>query len=60
MSAKEFKATFKIDDVIIGYSTNKKVRITGIGETRFLYKALEYQPNKERVASMTATAWKKQ
>lgn len=59
ITAEQFKERFKVGDTVIGWSTDKKITITGIGERRFLYKAIDYSPNKERVASMTVTAWRK-
>jgi hypothetical protein len=62
MTPKEFKATFKIGDVICGYSTNKRVKITAIGEERFMYVSVDCasEKGKERVAKMSvATGWAK-
>lgn len=50
LSCEEFKELFKVGDQIMGYSTNKIVTITAIGETKFLY----FDYDKERVATMTS------
>lgn len=34
---EEFKQTFKVGDLIEGYATNKIVKITAIGNEKFLY-----------------------
>ena len=61
-TAKQFKAEFKVGDVIIGYSTEKEMLITAIGETRFLYKnnrGHDVWEKKERVAAFSTSNWRK-
>lgn len=36
-SIAEFKRDVKVGDTLQGYSTGKTVRVTAVGETRFLY-----------------------
>lgn len=55
MAVDEFKKLFKVGDVILGWSTRKRIRITAIGEERILYRDLaldSYRPGVERVAKM--------
>lgn len=40
MTPDEFRAHFKLGDIIVGWSTRKRCRITAIGEERFLYRDL--------------------
>lgn len=62
MTGEEFRKKFKRGDILTGYSTGKRVRITGIGDTRFLYinPDEENQPYKvrERIASMHGRHWR--
>lgn len=52
-----FKQTFKVGDVIESWSTCKRLRITAIGESRFLGK--DYKGD-ERVCTMAFTqGWTK-
>ena len=55
-SPEEFKALFKVGDLVCGWSTGKTVRITAIGHHRFL--ALGYG-NREEVNTITGNAWVK-
>lgn len=50
----EFKKTFKIGDMICGWSTGLTVEITAIDEKRFL--AMDYK-SKERVCTIAAHEW---
>lgn len=60
LTPKEFRETFKVGDIISGWSTGKKVRITAIGEERFLYKETEVSRRGEYVRAIVATwLWKK-
>ena len=52
MSAKEFRSKFRVGDIISGWPTGKKVKITAIGRTRFLYYAIDYDCFRERVCAM--------
>ena len=57
-SLQEFKLVFKVGDLLCGWATGKTVKITAIGETRFL--AIDYYANLgERVCSIEGTAWVK-
>lgn len=55
---QEFKLVFKIGDHICGWGTGKTVRITAIGESRFLARDL-YTKGEERVCSIESLAWVK-
>ena len=37
-TVEEFKAEFKVGDTVEGYPSNIRVRITAIGEERFLFR----------------------
>lgn len=55
-SVAEFKAIFKVGDYVCGWSTGKRVKITAIGNHRFL--GLGYN-DREEVNSITGQAWVK-
>jgi hypothetical protein len=55
MSCEEFKTLFKVGDIITGWSTRKRIRITAIGEERILFRDIDldsYRPSIERVAKI--------
>lgn len=55
MTVDEFKTLFKVGDVVTGWSTRKRCRITAIGEERILYRDIaldSYRPSIERVAKI--------
>lgn len=49
MKVEDFKAKFKVGDCIMGWATGKVVKITAIGEKRFLFAD---GSEKERVSAM--------
>lgn len=55
MTVDEFKRLFSVGDIITGWSTRKKIRITAIGEERILFRDIaldSYRPSIERVAKI--------
>ncbi len=53
MPVDEFKSLFKVGDILTGWSTRKKIRITAIGEERILYRHADgHRPEIERVAKI--------
>jgi len=54
LTPEEFKARFKVGDVILGWSTRKRCQITAIGEERFLYRdpSPDFGRYAERVAKI--------
>lgn len=51
---EEFKRTFSIGDSLTGWSTGKQVKITAIGEDKFL--ALDHH-GRERVCTIESLHW---
>lgn len=52
----DFHKTFKIGDLIAGFSTRKRMRITAIGKRRFLYEDESYGRKGEYVAAIVSNA----
>lgn len=55
MTVDEFKTLFKVGDIITGWSTRKRIKITAIGEERILFRDFacdSYRPSIERVAKI--------
>ena len=49
-SIPHFKAAVQVGDILMGYRTQKEVRVTAIGETRFLYIDIDSHLATERVS----------
>lgn len=65
MTPDEFRAKFKPGDVVLGWSTRKRCRITAIGEERILYRDLALDAFRgtaiERVAKIRQNfVWEKE
>lgn len=58
MNPERFKKTFKVGDIVTAWSTDKKVKITGIGETRVMFIDEYSVKPKELIASMNLP-WRK-
>ena len=56
LTAEQFKQQFKVGDIIRGFTTRKRMLITGFGDYRFFYKNIRSDNEVikgEHVASMT-------
>ena len=56
---EEFKAIFKVDDIIEGYSTNSLFKITAIGDRRFLAKRTDSNEEVAKTQCDASAAWRK-